>query len=205
MINVEECVKLEERKSLVEIFFPSLQIDTMDHLPYQLLAPGRSTLRKKCINKTNPTHLNSPWDRWRSRRQTGVFPWPCIQEEASLWLVASSSRPSWGEPSRQRSPCTPSWSPHCPQAQRIQSLPYWQSESESQRSFLLKQRHIKNETQRCHWWGVFDEIHSRDWCRHRSNECSMAHRLPSRQVITISQNSNSTEIIILNHFFEIIN
>ena len=47
MVNVEECVKLQERKSLVEIFFPSLQINTMDHLPDHLLAPSSSTLRKK--------------------------------------------------------------------------------------------------------------------------------------------------------------
>ena len=49
--KVQERVKLQERKSLIEIPFPSLQIYSMCHLPDQLLAPGRPTLREK--GKTN--------------------------------------------------------------------------------------------------------------------------------------------------------
>ena len=50
--KVQEGVKLQERESLIEIPSPSLQINTMCHLPDQLLAPGRPTLREK--GKTNP-------------------------------------------------------------------------------------------------------------------------------------------------------
>ena len=52
--KVQEGVKLQERESLIEIPFPSLQIDSMRHLPDQLLAPGGPTLWEKGKTSNHP-------------------------------------------------------------------------------------------------------------------------------------------------------
>ena len=44
MVQVDQGVKLEERKPFVEILLASLKVDPVDNLPYQLLAPCRPAL-----------------------------------------------------------------------------------------------------------------------------------------------------------------